>query len=115
MAFAGRSCLPDSGVYARQPCLLHAGLMHRTCITYKQHLPDLNSKLVVVCMLCQADLSCTANVLEVALECLVDLLDSAQKVRVPLILQKDNWHDVKMHQICCTSMRMHPCHLLDLT
>lgn len=39
-------------------------------------------------MLCQADLACTADVLEVALECLVDLLDCAQEVRIPLILQK---------------------------
>lgn len=52
------------------------------------HLLDLHSKLVIVWMLCQTDLPCTADVLEVALERLVDLLDSVQQVGIPLILQQ---------------------------
>ena len=51
---------------------------------------DLNSKLIIVCMLCQADLPCTANVSEIALKGLVNLLDCPLEVRVPLIL-----HNIK--------------------
>lgn len=103
---------------ARSWCLLKVTLLvtfliHRTRMTCEHHLPDLNSKLVVVCMLCQTDLSCTANVLEVALECLVDLLDSTQEVRVPLILQKEIWRDVRMYHMCCISMLHDPCQVVE--
>lgn len=61
--------------------------MHHSMSRHEQDLLDLDSKLVVVWMFCQTDLPCTPDVFKVALECLVDLLDCAQEVRVPLILQ----------------------------
>ena len=63
-------------------------MMHSSLCMHEQHLLDLHSKLVIVCMLRQTDLPCTTDVFEVALECVVDLFDRAQEVRIPLILQK---------------------------
>ena len=63
-------------------------MMHGSLCTHEQHLLDLHSKLVIVCMLGQTDLPCTTDVFEIALECMVDLFDRAQEVRIPLILQK---------------------------
>ena len=57
------------------------------CAAQDGSLLNLDSKLVIVCMLCQADLSSTPNVSEIALESLVNLLDCVLEVRIPLILQ----------------------------
>ena len=51
---------------------------------------DLNSKLVIIRMLCQADLSSASNVFEVTLEGVINFFDCALEVWIPLILQQRN-------------------------
>lgn len=65
--------------------------MHCTTKLHSKKLElslDLHSKLVIIFMLCQADFPSTANLPEVLLECLVDLLNSGLQVWVPLVLQQ---------------------------
>ena len=63
------------------------------CMSYPHSLKleislDLHSKFVIVLVLCQAHFPSTANLPEVLLECLVDLLDSGLQIWVPLVLQQ---------------------------
>lgn len=72
-----------------QACL-HANIaamhmMSRPAVQ-QAHILDLNGKLVIVCVLSQADLPSTPDVLEIALEDFVYLLHCALEVRIPLIL-----------------------------
>ena len=60
---------------------------------YKAGLLDLDGELVIVRMLSQADLPSAPNVLEVALESGVNLLDRALQIGIPLILSIQHTHD----------------------